>query len=88
MVTGHPLCTPSNPLFERINLDCIDHRTHGLVVCDEEQAEDKKLRQATRTGSFYMQFANLVDTTASMDTARVARAGVNGLQAALAVALQ
>jgi Protein of unknown function (DUF3800) len=61
-----PIMHAVGPLFERINWDCIDHSTSGLVVCDEEQADDKKLRQATRTGSFYMQFANLVDTISFM----------------------
>jgi uncharacterized protein DUF3800 len=61
-----PILHAVQPLFERINLDCVDHGAYGLVVCDEEETEDRKLRQATRTGSFYVQFSKLIDTISFM----------------------
>ncbi|PVB44316.1 DUF3800 domain-containing protein [Mycobacteroides abscessus] len=64
--TKSPIVQAIEPLFERISFDCMDHNTHGLVICDEEQADDKKLRDATRSGTFYMRFGNLVDTISFM----------------------
>ncbi|TDH56317.1 DUF3800 domain-containing protein [Mycobacterium eburneum] len=61
-----PILHGVKPLFERINYDCAEHTTGGLVICDEEQADDKKLRDATRSGSFYTTFDNLVDAISFM----------------------
>lgn len=61
-----PILHAVKPLFERINLDCQDFGTHGLAVFDEEQADDKKLREATRSGSFYMAFERIVDAISFM----------------------
>ncbi|UQB90879.1 MULTISPECIES: DUF3800 domain-containing protein [Mycobacterium] len=61
-----PIIHGIHPLFERINYDCREHATGGLVICDEEQADDKRLRDATRSGSFYTRFDKLVDAISFM----------------------
>jgi hypothetical protein len=61
-----PIEHAMHPLFERINMDCAEHGTSGLVVMDEEQADDKALRAATRTGSYYMRYERIVDTITFM----------------------
>ncbi|PNI10097.1 hypothetical protein CXX84_01045 [Arthrobacter sp. AFG7.2] len=55
-----------HPLLERINMDCAAYNTSGLIVMDEEQADDKALRAATRGGSAFMQFGRLIDTISFM----------------------
>jgi Protein of unknown function (DUF3800) len=65
-VSDSPIIYAIQPLFERINMDCQTHQTNGLVVCDEEEAQDKALRQMTRGGSYFMNFDRLVDTISFM----------------------
>ncbi len=61
-----PILQAVTPLFERVNYNCRSHKTQGLVFLDEEQAEDKKLRGATRTGSFYLKFDRIIDAISFM----------------------
>ncbi|SNS50663.1 DUF3800 domain-containing protein [Rhodococcoides kyotonense] len=64
--SSSPIMHAVKPLFERINHDCGDHSTQGLVFFDEEQADDKALRQATRLGSFYMPFDRIIESISFM----------------------
>lgn len=55
-----------DPLFERIQMDAIEHDTVAMVMMDEEQADDKALRAATRAGSVHIRYSNLMDTISFM----------------------
>jgi hypothetical protein len=61
-----PIVHAIEPLLERIDFDCKDHTTKGLVVCDEEQADDEALRSVTRKGSWYVRFFSIIDTLSFM----------------------
>lgn len=55
-----------DPLFERIQMDAVEHNTIALVMMDEEQADDKALRHATRIGSAHVRYNNIMDTISFM----------------------
>lgn len=53
-------------LLERIQMNCQDHDTYGLVLMDEERKHDKQLRESLRDGSPFVRYNRLVDTIAFM----------------------
>ncbi|MBD2765296.1 DUF3800 domain-containing protein [Kocuria sp. cx-455] len=59
---GHAI----HPLLERVDKDCQDRGTEGLVFMDEERADDTALRERMREGSRYSQFRSLLDTISFM----------------------
>lgn len=61
-----PIQHAIEPFLERVEYDCADHSTHGLVICDEEEADDKALRQQMREGSLYVRFNRIADTLSFM----------------------
>lgn len=61
-----PIQHALQPLLERVNMDLSDASTCGMVVMDEEQTEDKGLREQLRGGSLYMNFDRLIDTVSFM----------------------
>ncbi|MBD4583766.1 DUF3800 domain-containing protein, partial [Xanthomonas citri pv. citri] len=40
------------------------HATHALVLMDEEQADDKALREVMRNGSEFLKYDRILDTIA------------------------
>lgn len=61
-----PIELAMDPLFERIQMDAMEHQTIALVMMDEEQADDKALRHATRAGSAHVLYTNIMDTISFM----------------------
>lgn len=61
-----PIELAMDPLFERIQMDAVEHSTIALVMMDEEQADDKALRHATRAGSAHVRYTNIMDTISFM----------------------
>lgn len=53
-------------LLERVQMNCQDHATSGLVLMDEERKADKELREGLREGSPFFKFNNIVDSIAFM----------------------
>lgn len=52
-------------LLDRVQMDCQDFGTHGLVMMDEEHADDTQLRAALRQGSdLIKKYARVHDTIA------------------------
>ena len=52
-------------LLDRVQMDSQDFGTHGMVMMDEENAEDTALREAMRSGSAMIKsYANVLDTIA------------------------
>jgi hypothetical protein len=49
------------PMLERIEFDCCEHATQGIVIADEEQGERDALRQIGRSGSFYTSFPSILE---------------------------
>ena len=54
------------PLFERIQMDSSTRNSKYFVMMDEEQADDKSLRSAIRSGSFHLSYSNLLDSISFM----------------------
>lgn len=54
------------PLLERVQMNCQDHDSSGLVMMDEEQKDNKALREFLRNGSPYFKYDRLLDSLAFM----------------------
>lgn len=61
---AHPLKEALTPLLERIQMNAKKHATHALVLMDEEQADDKALREVMRNGSEFLKYDRILDTIA------------------------
>ena len=60
----HPLKEALTPLLERIQMNAQKHSTQALVLMDEEQADDKALREVMRNGSEFLKYDRILDTIA------------------------
>lgn len=58
--------TALTPVLERVQMNCQDHGSVGLVMMDEEQKDDKALREFFRAGSPHFKYDRIVDTLAFM----------------------
>lgn len=58
--------TALHPLLERVQMDAQSTKVPALVMMDEEQADDRALREKLRAGSDYMKFDSIIDSIAFM----------------------
>lgn len=64
---SHPVIqTALQPLLERVQMDAQSADMPALVMMDEEQADDRALREKLRAGSDYMKFDSIIDSIAFM----------------------